>query len=82
MSVSLLASLLIQSHFTSWKLNIFKPECLVFCFQLQLMEGKMRELQEQLLLKMREINSARDAQVSLKAEIESYRVLLEEEENR
>ena len=50
--------------------------------QVQMLESKLRELQEQMLLKMREVNIARDAQVSLKAEIESYRVLLEEEENR
>ena len=49
---------------------------------MQMLESKMRDLQEQLLMKLREINTARDAQVSLKAEIESYRVLLEEEENR
>ena len=42
----------------------------------------MRDLQEQLVLKLREVNTARDAQISLKAEIESYRVLLEDEENR
>ena len=46
------------------------------------MERKLRELQELLVVKMREVTAARDAQIPLKAEIEGFRALLDEEEKR
>ena len=50
--------------------------------QVQRMDRKLRELQDLLVLKMREVNIARDAQLPLKAEIEAFRTLIEEEERR
>lgn len=46
------------------------------------MEHKARELQELLMDKMHEANVARELQLPLKAEIEAFKVLLEDEEKR
>ena len=39
-------------------------------------------LQDVLVMKMRELNTARESQVSLKTEIDNFRSLMEEEERR
>ena len=49
---------------------------------IQALERKLHSLQDLLVAKMREVNAARDAQIPLKAEIEAFRNLLEEEERR
>ncbi|XP_013408098.1 centrobin isoform X2 [Lingula anatina] len=49
---------------------------------IQRLEKKLRELNDLLFQKMREANAAKDAQVPLKAEIEAFKTLLEEEEKR
>ena len=49
---------------------------------IQLLERKLRELQDMLFSKMRELNAAREAQVPLKAELEAFKTMLEEEEKR
>ncbi|CAH1786270.1 unnamed protein product [Owenia fusiformis] len=46
------------------------------------LQNKMQSLQQMLLDKMREVNVAKDAQVPMKTEIESYRAILEAEERR
>ncbi|XP_076470987.1 uncharacterized protein LOC143300933 isoform X2 [Babylonia areolata] len=46
------------------------------------LEQKLREVQGMLVVKMKEVTSAREQYVPLKAEIESLKVLLEEEEKR
>ncbi|KAL8614233.1 hypothetical protein ACOMHN_026450 [Nucella lapillus] len=46
------------------------------------LEGKLREVQELLMAKMREVTSAREHSIPLKAEIEALKVLLQEEEKR
>ena len=46
------------------------------------LERKLQDLNDLLILKLRELNLARDAQVPLKSEVEALRVLLEEEERR
>lgn len=50
--------------------------------QIKIMEAKFREVQDLLVIKMQEANTARDASIPLKAEIEAMKVLLEEEERR
>ncbi|XP_021368992.1 uncharacterized protein LOC110460435 isoform X3 [Mizuhopecten yessoensis] len=50
--------------------------------QIQVMEKKFREVQDLLIVKMREANVSRDTSLPLKAEIEAMKVLLEEEERR
>ncbi|XP_060086406.1 uncharacterized protein LOC132565720 [Ylistrum balloti] len=50
--------------------------------QIQIMEKKFREVQDLLIVKMREVNVSRDTNIPLKAEIEAMKVLLEEEERR
>ena len=42
----------------------------------------MCRLQDVLVMKMRELNTARESQVSLKTEIDNFRSLMEEEERR
>ena len=49
---------------------------------IQTLEQKLKDLQEILVSKMRELNAARDAQLPLRAEIEALRALLEEEHRR
>ena len=44
--------------------------------------AKLKELQEQLFVKMKELNTARIQNLPLKAEIESLRLLIDEEEKR
>jgi len=46
------------------------------------LEHKLTELQDNIITKTRELNAARDAQIPLKAEIETLRSMLEEEEQR
>ena len=46
------------------------------------LNDRIRDLQEQLMNKMRDYNDARDAQASLRAEIDTYRKLLEAEDQR
>ncbi|KAL4216277.1 Intermediate filament tail domain-containing protein [Mactra antiquata] len=50
--------------------------------QIKILERKLKELQDELLSKMDEVNAGKDVQVSLKSEIEAYRLLLDEEEKR
>ncbi|XP_069132488.1 uncharacterized protein [Argopecten irradians] len=50
--------------------------------QIRIMEKKFREVQDILIVKMREVNVSRDTNLPLKAEIEAMKVLLEEEERR
>ena len=44
--------------------------------------GKLKELQDILFDKMKELNAARIQNLPLKAEVESLRALIEEEEKR
>ncbi len=46
------------------------------------LERRLRELTDCVMNKMTECNGARDIQMSLKAEINSYKSLLETEDNR
>ena len=46
------------------------------------LEGKQKDMQDIMVVKLRELNAARDAQLPLKAEIEALRALLHEEERR
>ena len=46
------------------------------------LERKLREVQDLLVVKMREASSARENVIPLKAEIEALKALLEEEERR
>ncbi|XP_076450822.1 uncharacterized protein LOC143286862 isoform X2 [Babylonia areolata] len=46
------------------------------------LEQKLREVQDLLVVKMREVTMAREHNIPLKAEIEALKVLLEEEEKR
>ena len=46
------------------------------------LESRLREVQDQLVIKMREVTNAREANIPLKAEIEAWKALLEEEEKR
>lgn len=46
------------------------------------LEIKLREVQDLLLVKMREVTNARESSIPLKAEIEMLKALLEEEERR
>ena len=46
------------------------------------LERQLTQLQEALMIKMREVTAARDAHVPLKAELEAFRILLDEEEKR
>ncbi|KAK7481494.1 hypothetical protein BaRGS_00027256 [Batillaria attramentaria] len=48
----------------------------------QSLERKLREVQDLLVVKMREITTAREQNIPLKAEIEALKALLEEEERR
>ncbi|KAK3749853.1 hypothetical protein RRG08_066167 [Elysia crispata] len=50
--------------------------------QVRLLEVKVRQVQEQLVVKMREVSTARESQLPLKAEIEALKAMLEEEERR
>ena len=50
--------------------------------QLRDLECKLRDLQEQLMGKVKDFNQARDAQASLRNEIETYRQLLEADDMR
>ncbi|KAK3102723.1 hypothetical protein FSP39_013445 [Pinctada imbricata] len=50
--------------------------------QIQAVDKKMREVQELLVLKMREANVSRDVHIPLKAEIEALKLILQEEERR
>lgn len=49
---------------------------------IQELERRLRELQENLMAKMKECSNARDMQMSLKAEIDTYKNLLDAEESR
>ena len=49
---------------------------------IKLLEHKLVQLQDNIITKMRELNAARDAQIPLKAEIETLRTMMEEEEQR
>ncbi|CAL1537650.1 unnamed protein product [Lymnaea stagnalis] len=46
------------------------------------LEKKLRDVQDMLVVKMREVTNARESNIPLKAEIEALNVLLEEEERR
>ncbi|XP_059144868.1 uncharacterized protein LOC131932008, partial [Physella acuta] len=46
------------------------------------LERKLREVQDMLVTKMREVTNAREANIPLKAEIEALKAILEEEERR
>ena len=46
------------------------------------LECKILGLQDSIMLKVREVSAAREVQTCLRAEIESYKVLLEREEKR
>ena len=46
------------------------------------LERKLREVQDMLVVKMREVTTAREQNIPLKAEIEALKALLEEEERR
>lgn len=46
------------------------------------LEKKLRDVQDVLVEKMRELNTSRDAQIPLKAEIEALKAMLEQEEKR
>ncbi len=46
------------------------------------LEKKLRDIQDVLVEKMRELNTSRDAQIPMKAEIEALRAMLEQEERR
>lgn len=46
------------------------------------LEKKLRDLQDVLIEKMRDLNTSRDAQIPMKAEIEALRAMLEQEERR
>lgn len=48
----------------------------------RLLERKLREVQDMLVVKMREVTTAREQNIPLKAEIEALKALLEEEERR
>ncbi|XP_050410944.1 uncharacterized protein LOC126825380 isoform X2 [Patella vulgata] len=50
--------------------------------QTKLLESKLQDLEDALFTKIQEANSARDANLPLKTEIETLKVLLEEEERR
>ena len=49
---------------------------------IQFLEKKLRDVQDVLVEKMRELSASRDAQIPLKAEIEALKVMLEQEEKR
>lgn len=49
---------------------------------IQELERRLKELQENLMAKMKECSNARDMQMSLKAEIDTYKNLLDAEESR
>ena len=49
---------------------------------MQFLEEKLRDIQDVLVEKMRELNSSRDAQIPMKAEIEALKAVLEQEEKR
>ncbi|XP_052265022.1 prelamin-A/C-like [Dreissena polymorpha] len=46
------------------------------------LERKLKELQDQLFRNLQDVTSGKEAQVTLKQEIETYRILLEEEDRR
>ncbi|GFR81685.1 intermediate filament tail domain-containing protein 1 [Elysia marginata] len=50
--------------------------------QVRLLEVKVRQVQDLLVAKMREVSTARESQLPLKAEIEALKAMLEEEERR
>lgn len=50
--------------------------------QIRALERKLQDMTENLLARIKEVDSNRDIQVSLRAEIEAMRVLLEDEERR
>ena len=50
--------------------------------QVRLLEGKVKHVQDMLVVKMREVSVARESQLPLKAEIEALKAMLEEEERR
>ncbi|GFN86734.1 centrobin-like isoform x3 [Plakobranchus ocellatus] len=50
--------------------------------QVRVLESKVRQVQDLLVTKMREVSTAREAHLPLKAEIEALKALLEEEERR
>ena len=49
---------------------------------IQFLEKKLRDVQDVLVQKMRELSASRDAQIPLKAEIEALKAMLEQEEKR
>lgn len=49
---------------------------------IRMLEQQLQRLQEVLVTKMHELSIARDSQLPLKAEIEAFRILLEQEEER
>ena len=50
--------------------------------QVRLLEGKVKHVQDMLVVKMREVSVARESQLPLKAEIEALKAMLEDEERR
>ena len=50
--------------------------------RMQFLEKKLRDVQDVLVEKMRELNTSRDAQIPMKAEIEALKAMLEQEEKR
>ena len=49
---------------------------------IRFLEKKLRDVQDVLVQKMRELSASRDAQIPLKAEIEALKAMLEQEEKR
>ena len=49
---------------------------------ISLLERRLRNVQDQLVIKMKEVTNAREANIPLKAEIEALKALMEEEEKR
>jgi len=49
---------------------------------IRLLEQQLQRMQDVLVTKMHELSIARDSQLPLKAEIEAFRILLEQEEAR
>ena len=50
--------------------------------QIAILQSKLRDLMDLLMMKMREVSAARDAQLPLKSEIESLKRQLDDEERR
>ena len=58
------------------------PHLINYSHYFQCLEVRLRQVQDQLVVKMREVTDAREQSLPLKAEIEALKALLEEEEKR